>query len=172
MLELLARAGARAMFFVVGEQVERRPLLVREIAADGHIVALHGYRHRFQPRLRSSVVVDDVRRGRAVVEDALGHAVAWHRPPYGVYSPAGLAAVREAGLRPLLWSRWGKDWRKFTTPERIAGRAAASAVPGDVILLHDADFYSARNSHQHTVEALGLIFRQLEAHQIGTVLPV
>jgi peptidoglycan/xylan/chitin deacetylase (PgdA/CDA1 family) len=145
---------------------------VREIAAGGHIVALHGYSHRLQPRLHGSVVLDDVRRGRAVVEDALGEGIGWHRPPYGVYSPAGLAAVREVGLRPLLWSRWGKDWRKFTTPERIARRAAASAVPGDVILLHDADFYSAKNSHRHTILALGLIFTQLRTRQIGTVLPV
>ncbi len=171
-LELLARAGARAMFFVVGEQVERRPELVREIAAAGHVVAVHGYRHRFQPRLRGATVADDLRRGRAVIEDALGHAVDWHRPPYGAYSPAGLAAARQARLRPLLWSRWGKDWRRFATPERIARRAAAGADPGDVILLHDADFYSAPNSHQRTVEALGLILAELRTRGIGTVLPV
>ena len=50
-LEALARAGARATFFVVGEQVQRRPALVAEIAAAGHVVALHGYRHRLQLRL-------------------------------------------------------------------------------------------------------------------------
>jgi len=171
-LDLLARAGARAMFFVVGEQVERRPELVRDIAAGGHVVALHGYRHRFQPRLGAVSVAQDVRRGRAVVEDALGGPVSWHRPPYGVYSPAGLEAVRDLGLRPLLWSRWGKDWRKFTSAQRIARRAGRELTDGDVILLHDADFYSARNSHRRTVQALGLILADLRAHQIGTVLPV
>jgi peptidoglycan/xylan/chitin deacetylase (PgdA/CDA1 family) len=107
-----------------------------------------------------------------VVEDAVGTQIGWHRPPYGVYSAAGLATVQAEGLRPLLWSRWGKDWRRFTTPERIAGRATTSLGPGDVILLHDADFYSAKNSHRRTVEALGLIFRQLGTRRIGTVLPV
>jgi len=171
-LDVLARAGARATFFVVGEQVERRPALVADIVAGGHVVALHGYRHRFQPRLRSSEVSEDVRRGRAVVEDALGRSVDWHRPPYGVYSPAGLRAVRAQGMRSLLWSRWGKDWRRFTTPQRIARRAASDVRPGDVILLHDADFYSAKDSHRRTVEALGLILTELRTRQIGTVLPV
>jgi hypothetical protein len=71
----------------------------------------------------------------------------------------------------LLWSRWGKDWRRFTTPTRIARRATRSLRPGDVILLHDADFYSARNSHRRTVEALRLIIAELQRLEIGTVLP-
>jgi hypothetical protein len=80
--------------------------------------------------------------------------------------------VREAGLSPLLWSRWGKDWRRFTTPRRIARRATRSLVSGDVILLHDADFYSARNSHRHTVAALGPILTELKRRKLDTVLPV
>jgi peptidoglycan-N-acetylglucosamine deacetylase len=96
----------------------------------------------------------------------------WHRPPYGIYSAAGLRAARSSGLHPLLWSRWGKDWRKFTTPQRIARRAIDGAGRGDVILLHDADYYSARGSHLRTLEALGLILTELGRRQIGTVLPV
>jgi peptidoglycan/xylan/chitin deacetylase (PgdA/CDA1 family) len=97
---------------------------------------------------------------------------AWHRPPYGLYSPAGLDAVRRRGLRPILWSRWGKDWRRLTTAERIAARVSTNLRPGDVILLHDADFYSARGSHRRTAEALRLIVRELKRQKIGTVLPL
>jgi peptidoglycan/xylan/chitin deacetylase (PgdA/CDA1 family) len=102
----------------------------------------------------------------------LGEPPQWHRPPYGIYSPTGLAAVRSAGMQPLLWSRWGKDWRKYTTPARIAARALAEVGPGDVILLHDADFYSSRNSHLRTVAALEVIMKRLSEREIGTVLPV
>ncbi|MDX6649370.1 MAG: peptidoglycan-N-acetylglucosamine deacetylase, partial [Solirubrobacteraceae bacterium] len=42
-LEVLDRAGARATFFMVGEQVERYPALAAEVAAAGHGIALHGY---------------------------------------------------------------------------------------------------------------------------------
>ena len=62
-LEVLARADARATFFVVGEQVQRRPALVAEIAAAGHTVALHGYRHRLQLRLGGREVRADIERG-------------------------------------------------------------------------------------------------------------
>jgi peptidoglycan/xylan/chitin deacetylase (PgdA/CDA1 family) len=171
-LEGLARAGARATFFVVGEQVRQRAAMLGEIERAGHLVALHGYRHRLQLRLTVGEVEDDLVRGIAAIEDALGHGPVWHRPPYGIYSPSGLRAARGRGLRPLLWSRWGKDWRKFTTPRRIAGRIAPGMLPGDVILLHDADFYSAKGSHRRTAEALTMITNELKRRKVGTVLPV
>jgi peptidoglycan/xylan/chitin deacetylase (PgdA/CDA1 family) len=170
-LDLLARAGYRATFFLIGEQVERRPELAGEIASQGHLVALHGYRHRLQSRLRADEVRRDLDRGLYTIEAATGARPGLHRPPYGVYSPAGLRLTAEFGLKPLLWSRWGKDWRRFTTPRRIANRATRNLRPADVILLHDADFYSARDSHRRTVQALRLIIVELERLEIGTVLP-
>ena len=171
-LDVLAAAGARATFFVIGEQVERRPELAARIIAEGHALALHGYLHRLQLRLTAAAVAADIARGLDVVQGAVGVTPAWHRPPYGIYSPAGLRAARDAGLAPLLWSRWGKDWRKFTTPTRIARRATHGVIPGDVILLHDADFYSARNSHRRTAAALKHILTELERRKLDTVLPV
>jgi peptidoglycan/xylan/chitin deacetylase (PgdA/CDA1 family) len=171
-MEVLAAAGAPAMFFLIGEQVARRPSLAAELLAAGHTVALHGHRHRLQLRLSAAQVADDLRRGAAAIEDATGAGVSWHRPPYGVYSAAGLAGARAAGLQPLLWSRWGKDWRRFTSPARIAARATTAVARGDVILLHDADFYSAKRSHERTAQALPLIVSELARREIATVLPV
>jgi peptidoglycan/xylan/chitin deacetylase (PgdA/CDA1 family) len=171
-LEVLEEVDMKATFFLVGEQVERRPALAAEIAQRGHLVALHGFRHRPQPLIGAAAVEDDLARGAAAIESATGAQPSLHRPPYGLYSPAGLAAVRRNGLQPLLWSRWGKDWRRLTTPQRIAARATRELHPGDVILLHDADFYSSRGSHERTAEALKLIVRELKRQKIGTVLPL
>jgi peptidoglycan-N-acetylglucosamine deacetylase len=171
-LQILADEGIKATFFLVGEQVERRPSLAAEIAGQGHLIALHGYRHRPQPAMPQEAVQRDVALGLEAIEAATHTRPAWHRPPYGLYSPAGLRAVRAMGLEPLLWSRWGKDWRRFTTPARIASRATANLRPGDVILLHDADFYSSRASYERTAQALKLIVRELKRQEIGTVLPV
>jgi peptidoglycan/xylan/chitin deacetylase (PgdA/CDA1 family) len=171
-LNALAGAGARATFFLVGEQVRRRPALAAEIRAAGHAIALHGDRHRLQLGLRAAEIASDLARGAAAIEAATGVTPGLHRPPYGIYSGSGLKLARDAGLKPLLWSRWGKDWRRFTTPARIAARATRDVRPGDVILLHDADFYSARGSHRRTVEALASILAVLDRRGIATVLPV
>jgi peptidoglycan/xylan/chitin deacetylase (PgdA/CDA1 family) len=171
-LEVLAREAAVATFFLVGEQVRARPALAAEIVAAGHGVALHCDRHRWQVRLSDAAIAEDLARGRAAIAEATGVMPAVHRPPYGCYSGGGLDAARAAGLQPLLWSRWGKDWRRFTTPARIARRAVRDVGPGDVILLHDADFYSAQHSHQRTARALPAIISELRRRGLDTVLAV
>jgi peptidoglycan-N-acetylglucosamine deacetylase len=170
MLETLAEFDARAAFFVVGEQVVKRPELARQIVEAGHVIGLHGYLHR-PHTLRSAKQIDeDFERGLAAIEDATGVQPRLHRPPYGIYSPASLHMARERGLQPLLWSKWGKDWRKVTTPEQITKRVVTGVKAGDVILLHDADYYSARCSHRRTAAALPEIMKTLKSAGLGTVL--
>jgi peptidoglycan/xylan/chitin deacetylase (PgdA/CDA1 family) len=168
-LEVLAAHRARATFFLVGEQVRRRPELVRRIAEAGHAIALHGYRHRLLMRLTSAQIEDDIARGLAAIEDAVGLTPQLHRAPYGIYSATALRVGRGPDLQPLLWSVWGKDWRRFTTADRIAARAVAGRRAGDVLLLHDADFYSAKNSYRHTVGALPMILTMLRSAGLATV---
>jgi peptidoglycan/xylan/chitin deacetylase (PgdA/CDA1 family) len=162
-LETLREHGARATFFLAGEQVERRPSLVAEIVAAGHRVELHCHRHRNQLRLTPRMLIEDAERARALIEEAGGQGVADYRPPYGIFSGAGLRAVRSRGWRPVLWSRWGRDWTRRATPDSITRRAAAGAMPGDVMLLHDADYYSARGSWARTAAALPMVLELLEA---------
>jgi peptidoglycan/xylan/chitin deacetylase (PgdA/CDA1 family) len=167
MLEILARHGAVATFFVIGEQVIKRPQLLRRIQAEGHAIALHGYHHRLHLRRGLAELEDDYTRGTTAIEDAVGATPQYHRPPFGIYSPASLRIARDRGLQPWLWATWGKDWRKFTTAERIAGRAVGGIQAADVILL-DADFYSAKGSHERTAKALELVLARLKSAGLGT----
>jgi peptidoglycan/xylan/chitin deacetylase (PgdA/CDA1 family) len=160
-LEILREAGATATFFLAGEQVERRPALVAEIVAAGHRVELHCHRHRDALRLSGRQFAEDAERGRAAIEGAGGQAIADHRPPYGIYSAAALRTVRRRGWRPVLWSKWGKDWRGSATARSIARRATESIGDGDIVLLHDADYYSAPGSWARTVAALPIIVEEL-----------
>ena len=115
----LDRVGASAVFFVSGEQVERYPELVSEIVAAGHELGLHGYRHRTRLQWSRRLLADDMRRARAAVSDAAGIEPRLYRPPHGVFSLAGLRLIRELGLEPLLWSKWGRDWERGATSETI-----------------------------------------------------
>jgi peptidoglycan-N-acetylglucosamine deacetylase len=160
-LEILREAGQTATFFLAGEQVEQRPALAAEIVAAGHRVELHCHRHRNQLRLTPRVLLDDAERGRAAIEEAGGQAIADYRPPYGIFSGAGLRAIRSRGWRPVLWSRWGRDWTRRATAASITRKATDGIRPGDIVLLHDADFYSARNSWERTASALPRILEEL-----------
>lgn len=169
-LEILAEHHAVATFFLVGEQVAARPALAARIRENGHAVALHGHRHLPHPSRTRRQLAEDFTRAAAVIEDATGVSPAVHRPPFGVYSPASLRIARERGLLPLLWSGWGRDWRRDTSGEEIASLVARDIVPGAVILLHDADFYSAPRSHERTADALPTVLRMLKSAEIATVV--
>lgn len=160
-LETLREAGAVATFFLAGEQVVRRPSLVAEIVAAGHRVELHCHRHRNQLRLTPRMLIEDAERARAAIEEAGGQAISDYRPPYGIFSASGLRAIRARGWRPVLWSLWGKDWKRGATAASIARRATAGARAGDVLLLHDADYYSASGSWVRTAAALPAILEDL-----------
>lgn len=167
-LEALAAAGAHATFFLVGEQVRREPALAREIAAAGHGIALHGDRHRVQLRVPPRALADDLDRGHATIAEATGVAPHVYRPALGIFSPAGLALVRRRGWRPLLWSRWGHDWRLHRTPGQIAAELTERLAPGDVLLLHDADHYSQPGSWQRTAAALPAVLAEIERRGLTT----
>jgi peptidoglycan/xylan/chitin deacetylase (PgdA/CDA1 family) len=169
-LEALRRAGASATFFLVGEQVERHPALVAEIAAEGHGIALHGHRHRLLLRIGPRALAADLDRGAAAIAEAAGVVPVLYRPPYGIFSPAAMAFVRRRGWRPLLWSRWGHDWRRRITPQAIAAEVTDDVGAGDVLLLHDADHYSARDSWRRTAAALPLVLETLAERGVATQL--
>jgi len=153
-LETLRAAGATATFFLVGEQVELRPALAADIAAAGHEIAVHGYRHTLLLRRTTRALEADLDRALDAIRDATGSVPRCYRPPYGIFSSAGLALARRSSLSPLLWSRWGRDWERRATPETIARRATAGLEPGDVVLLHDSDSYSSSGSWRRTAAAL------------------
>jgi peptidoglycan/xylan/chitin deacetylase (PgdA/CDA1 family) len=161
-LEALRDAGARATFFLVGEQVERRPGLAAEIAAAGHAIAVHGYRHRCALRLAPPSFEADLDRGIAAIAEATGVVPAAYRPPYGIFSPAAIGIVRRRGLQTLLWSRWGHDWRAGAAAAAIAAEVAEELRGGDVLLLHDADHYNASGSWMATAAALPEVLRRIE----------
>jgi peptidoglycan/xylan/chitin deacetylase (PgdA/CDA1 family) len=150
-LEILAAHGATATFFVIGEQVRRTGALLDEIRAAGHAVGIHGDRHRTLLRLTPRTLGDDLDRATATAGEPESGL---HRAPYGAYSAAALAAVRRRGWTPLLWSRWGRDWRARATARSVADEVTRDAAAGDVLLLHDADQYSAPGSWRATVAAL------------------
>jgi peptidoglycan/xylan/chitin deacetylase (PgdA/CDA1 family) len=69
----------------------------------------------------------------------------------------------------VLWSRWGRDWTRRATARSIADRASSRIEAGDIVLLHDADYYSAPGSWVRTAAALPLILAELEKRGLRSV---
>jgi peptidoglycan-N-acetylglucosamine deacetylase len=166
-LEALRAAEVRAVFFLVGEQVEAHPELARQVADEGHVVALHGFRHVEHDELGDEARAD-MERGAAAVAAATGVDPRLYRPPYGRFSERSYAAARELGLTPVYWSAWGSDWEPIP-PERIAETAIRDLDPGAILLLHDSARYATRPSAKPTAEALPAILAAMQERGLEPV---
>jgi peptidoglycan/xylan/chitin deacetylase (PgdA/CDA1 family) len=157
-LDALEELGVRATFFVLGENAARCPATARELVRRGHEVAVHGWSHD-RPWLPSPARdARELERAAGTVGDVTGRAPHWYRPPYGILTSGRWAAARHAGLRPVLWTAWGKDWRHDATPASVRAAVTADLDGGGTILLHDTDHASAPGSWRAALGALpGLV---------------
>jgi peptidoglycan/xylan/chitin deacetylase (PgdA/CDA1 family) len=160
-LAVLERAGVHATFFLAGEQVERYPQLAAAVAAAGHQVGVHCLRHRNLMRLTPWQVRDDLRRAAEAIAAATGAEPRLYRPPYGILTTAALAVARAHAWRTILWTRAGSDWQARATAASIERRLLRRVRGGDVLLLHDADWYSSAGSWRRTAAALGPVLEGL-----------
>jgi polysaccharide deacetylase family protein (PEP-CTERM system associated) len=81
LLDLFAERDVKATFFILGWVAERHPGLVRDIAAAGHEIASHGYRHEIVYSIGPDAFREDVRRSRQILEDLVGQPVVGYRAP-------------------------------------------------------------------------------------------
>ena len=116
LLELFSETGIRATFFVLGWVAERYPGLVTRIAEHGHEVASHGFAHRLVYDLTPAAFRDDIRRSKALLEQASGAAVEGYRAPSYSVTPRSLWALDilidegftyDASIFPIHHDRYG-----------------------------------------------------------------
>jgi peptidoglycan/xylan/chitin deacetylase (PgdA/CDA1 family) len=157
----LERIGWRATFFMLGTMARRCPALVAEVAAAGHEVAVHGDEHRNMLRRSPRAAADDIRRCRDTLAELSGTAPAWFRPPFGILAFGALRGAKRAGLTTVLWTTWGRDWRKEATPESVTADVLRRYVAGGTVLLHDSDCESYPGSWRSAVGALPYLADEL-----------
>jgi peptidoglycan/xylan/chitin deacetylase (PgdA/CDA1 family) len=161
-LAALERSGATATFFLVGEQVARDPGRAAAIVQAGHEVGVHGYQHRPHLHHWPDDTVEDMRRARGVIEEAIGRRTQYFRPPHGVFCLASWRECDRQGWERVLWTRAAWDWEASATARSIADRVG-TPLAGDILLLHDADRYCAPESDVRTLEALPIVLDRISA---------
>jgi hypothetical protein len=71
-----------------------------------------------------------------------------------------------SGLRPVLWTAWGRDWSSYARPASIVRTVRRTLRPGGTVLLHDTDAYSAPGSWERTLAATDLLLDDWAARAI------
>ena len=161
-VEILGRYQVKATFFVLAANARRRPEVLRQVAQQGHTVAIHGVTHKKVHRDSEANVEHELSSAMAELS-ALGVTPArLYRAPHGRKSTAALRAAHKLGCQLWAWSRgiWDTD---RPDPEVLVRRATRFACSRMVLLLHDGRGDEEHPDIEPMLAALPQILERLRA---------
>lgn len=137
-LDVLAREGVRAAFFLIGQRARRAPEQARRIADSGHDLGNHTWSHPSLWRCGPGHTEREIADGHAAIADAAGAPPRFFRPPWGKTNLAMFGVARELGTPCVFWTVQPES-RRPVVPAEQERRGLARARAGAIYDLHDAD---------------------------------
>jgi peptidoglycan-N-acetylmuramic acid deacetylase len=131
--------NVHAAFFLTRTYIRDNPELCRRMAAEGHVVANHSWRHRSFPTLTDEEIEEELLETARFYQETTGYTMEpFFRPPAGEYSARTLALTQTHGYTTVFWSLTHVDWLVDDQPGKEAAfqRVVGNLHNGAVILLH------------------------------------
>ena len=130
-LQTLAEFGAKATFFMVGDNVRKYPDLYRQIVAAGHQVGNHTYHHLGGFKHLAKTYIEDTERANDLIGSHL------FRPPHGCMSHGEYLWLRRK-YRIVMWDLVTRDYSKWLTADDVVENVKRYARNGSIITFHDS----------------------------------
>ena len=170
LLDVLAKHGVKATFFMIGNRIEKYPETVRRVIAEGHQIANHSYSHpvlglRLPGRIRREIErTDSLLRQLGAAE-----AIMFRAPMLTRFFPVAWVLMK-ASRTHISCNVWSWDWTT-QNPDRIARTVLKKTKPGSIIVLHDGKAENVHANRTGTVKATDLIITKLkrEEYQFCTI---
>ena len=150
-LDILAKYGIHATFFVLGSHISGNESILQRMVSEGNEIGNHTWNHVSLSALSTVQVSSEISSTNQAIQAATGYCPKVFRPPYGATNATVQAA---AGIHQVLWSVDTLDWKSHNT-QAILSNVQNQVKPGGVILMHDI--------HQTTVDALPTIIDYLKS---------
>ncbi len=133
LLDGLKERGAKASFFVLGENAAQYPELIRRMSGEGHLVGNHTYSHIQLSQSNSEKFKQELIKTSLLLEELTGREIQYVRPPYGTWDKK---FERELNMLPVLWTIDPLDW-STQNADSIVRAVESRAKENAIILLHD-----------------------------------
>jgi peptidoglycan-N-acetylglucosamine deacetylase len=173
LLDVLAKHGAKATFFLIGKYARQRADIVRAISAAGHEIGNHTESHPNLILVSAARLSQELAECNKALEDALGTRVTLFRPPFGGRRPNVLRTARRMGLSPVMWSVTGYDWSAKSADkiyDKVRRQVDSRHKPqAEIVLLHDGGHLAFGTDRGFTVEATRRLLEGYAARQFVTV---
>ena len=137
LLDGLKERGVKATFFLIGENADKNPEIVKRMAEEGHLIGNHTYHHVELTKVSENEARLELADTSAVIVRITGKEPEYMRPPFGAWQRK---LEQEIQMLPVLWTIDPLDWTTENQDE-IVNKVVTEAEENDIILLHD--FYKS-----------------------------
>lgn len=131
-LDTLDRFGAKATFFMVGENAHKYPHLLQEVRSRGHRIGNHTYNHISGLRHFTWKYLANVKKADDLLHTNL------FRPPHGWTRMVQYRVLRHFGFKVVMWDVVTRDYSKLLTAEDVLHNVKRYTRPGSIITFHDS----------------------------------
>lgn len=133
LLDGLKERGVKATFFLIGENADKNPEIVKRMAEEGHLIGNHTYHHVELTKVSENEARLELADTSAVIVRITGKEPEYMRPPFGAWQRK---LEQEIQMLPVLWTIDPLDWTTENQDE-IVNKVVTEAGENDIILLHD-----------------------------------
>lgn len=133
LLDGLKERGVKATFFLIGENADKNPEIVKRMAEEGHLIGNHTYHHVELTKVSENEARLELADTSAVIVRITGKEPEYMRPPFGSWQRK---LEQEIQMLPVLWTIDPLDWTTENQDE-IVNKVVTEAEENDIILLHD-----------------------------------
>lgn len=133
LLDGLKERGVKATFFLIGENADKNPEIVKRMAEEGHLIGNHTYHHVELTKVSEKEARLELADTSAAIVRITGKEPEYMRPPFGAWQRK---LEQEIRMLPVLWTIDPLDWTTENQDE-IVNKVVTEAEENDIILLHD-----------------------------------
>lgn len=160
-LAILKKYNIKATFFMVGNNAKKHPELVKQVLAEGHVVASHSLSHPMLTKLNDKQLYTEVVEPQNIIFNIIGEKPRCLRYPFGASNQHVRDFIRSQNITPVAMGFNSFDYERPGV-EKIVSWVVKNSYSGQVILLHDG--FAKR---EQTVEALPQIIEQIKQKGLG-----
>ncbi|MGG1397273.1 polysaccharide deacetylase family protein [Bacillus salipaludis] len=157
-LEIFSKAGGKATFFMIGEQIIANPAIVKRVWELGHEIGNHTFTHPKLSELSPGECLEEIERTEKLIEDLTGQKPIVFRPPYLDYSDETVSILEQKGY-PMIGALnlEAQDW-DMPGAEYILEKTRNCVRNGSILIFHDG--YGDRSQ---TIEAVRTLVSELSS---------
>ncbi|MCZ8512020.1 polysaccharide deacetylase family protein [Paenibacillus filicis] len=156
LIKSLKDNGVKANFFIAGYNVKKDPDFVRQLVADGHLVANHTMTHTDMNLQTDEQIRGEIEDYAKLYKDVTGQEMQpYFRFPYGRYNTHILKLVSDMGYTSVFWSTAMRDWE----PRKNGAEDPYNDIMNN---LHDGNIILMHQGSPENIEALDRIIKAVK----------